>query len=268
MPVVAVERVRLDMDVYPRVSVNWMTSLTYANAMRSGSRFPPLLVGRSKGQYVVLDGAHRLDAHRRVGHEAVRVRVTPHPPGPRKATWRRIAFEANVKNGQRYSPFDVRKAILRFREDGCSEEQIARLIRLPVEGIPSFLDGHWVITRDNRTIPLKAPMNAGAASMKDAAEVDAEQGFINSRSVGWLIKELIILFQGGHVDVTGKETRALLDELDAYIHQKQHRVKQHAEAKTRGRAGSATKQRRERQQGQVAGHAVPGHFGRHARGFA
>jgi hypothetical protein len=82
----------------------------YAQAMRGGARFPPLVVFHDGTHYHLADGFHRAAAHRsaRSGEEDIECEV--HPGGHDEALL--FACAANASHGRRRSNADKRKAVL------------------------------------------------------------------------------------------------------------------------------------------------------------
>ena len=45
-------------EFYPRNKPDWVTVHKYAQAMKSGARFPPIIITKYKDQYTVIDVCH------------------------------------------------------------------------------------------------------------------------------------------------------------------------------------------------------------------
>lgn len=60
--IVDVKDVITDKDYYPRAEWNHLTAYSYAQAMRAGAKFPPIVVAKINGQLILVDGKHRLEA--------------------------------------------------------------------------------------------------------------------------------------------------------------------------------------------------------------
>jgi len=60
--VLAISELKLDKRLYPRIKIGWLTAYQYAQAMRAGSVFPPIMVGEYQGEKYVVDGWHRVEA--------------------------------------------------------------------------------------------------------------------------------------------------------------------------------------------------------------
>ncbi|MDD3918156.1 MAG: DNA methyltransferase [Synergistaceae bacterium] len=76
---IPIDEVKFDKDIYPRQKWNTATIERYAEALESGATFPPivLLVGTN----ILLDGKHRLEAHKKVERTEIAVEWHTVPEG-------------------------------------------------------------------------------------------------------------------------------------------------------------------------------------------
>jgi len=92
----------------PREAISEETVSEYAEALREGAVFPPVVVVRDGASLWLVDGFHRYHAHRRCGRERIVAEV-------RDGTLRDAvlhSLSANVEHGLRRSNVDKRKAVL------------------------------------------------------------------------------------------------------------------------------------------------------------
>lgn len=92
----------------PRQAISDETVLEYAEALRDGAVFPPVVVVRDGANLWLVDGFHRFHAHRRCGRETIAAEV-------RDGTLRDAvlySLSANVEHGLRRTNADKRKAVL------------------------------------------------------------------------------------------------------------------------------------------------------------
>jgi len=92
----------------PRQAISDETVLEYAEALRDGAVFPPVVVVRDGANLWLVDGFHRFHAHRSCGRETIAANV-------REGTLRDAvlhSLSANVEHGLRRTNADKRKAVL------------------------------------------------------------------------------------------------------------------------------------------------------------
>jgi hypothetical protein len=83
-----------------REAISEETVSEYADALRDGAVFPPVVVVRDGASLWLVDGFHRFHAHRRCGRETIAADV------------REGTLSANVEHGLRRTNADKRKAVL------------------------------------------------------------------------------------------------------------------------------------------------------------
>lgn len=91
-----------------REAISEETVSEYADALRDGAVFPPVVVVRDGASLWLVDGFHRFHAHRRCGRETIAADV-------REGTLRDAvlhSLSANVEHGLRRTNADKRKAVL------------------------------------------------------------------------------------------------------------------------------------------------------------
>jgi uncharacterized ParB-like nuclease family protein len=92
----------------PRQAISDETVLEYAEALRDGAVFPPVVVVRDGANLWLVDGFHRFHAHRSCGRETIAADV-------REGTLRDAvlhSLSANAEHGLRRTNADKRKAVL------------------------------------------------------------------------------------------------------------------------------------------------------------
>lgn len=64
MQLFRIDELVMDKKYYPRMNVGWQTVASYANAMKIGDKFPPIKVGILDNKKILVDGWHRVGAHK------------------------------------------------------------------------------------------------------------------------------------------------------------------------------------------------------------
>lgn len=103
-----VSQLHTDGGTQPRVAINDTTVAEYAEALRQGEKFPPVVVFRDSAKYWLADGFHRYFAHKQAGVEKIEADV-------REGTLRDAilySVGANAEHGLKRTNQDRRKAVL------------------------------------------------------------------------------------------------------------------------------------------------------------
>jgi len=98
----SIDDVSIHAPLYPREQVDEKTVDAYVEALEAGAEFPPIEV--QHGTHFVLDGAHRLEAHRRHGAQQIAV-VVVDPADPLE-----YAIAANMQHGRQMSRDDKKRS--------------------------------------------------------------------------------------------------------------------------------------------------------------
>jgi hypothetical protein len=100
-------------DWQVRTKVREQTVKQYAVVMQGGSEMPPISLAKISGALVLVDGAHRLAAARRIG--ASDILATVEEMSEEDAAW--AAAIANTKHGLRLSAAERFKVFLRYMNE-------------------------------------------------------------------------------------------------------------------------------------------------------
>jgi len=185
-----IDEVEFDWELYPRMNVNWLTALKYADAMKTGADFPPIVIGMYRGKRYVIDGWHRVEALKLLDESYVKAVVKPF------GTWTDMFVEAvklNITHGRAISPWEKARIIHKLKGLKFTLEQITEIVRVPVDKIERFA-AKVVIGPDGKPLYLKSPVaKASAITGVDPSKVD--QSCLNVRSVQHLLTQLITLLE-------------------------------------------------------------------------
>lgn len=102
------------------------TVARYAGLLRAGVILPPVKAGRIEGALVLIDGFHRVEAHRRAGVSAIMAEIIP--VSEREARW--LAAEANMAHGLPLTRSERREAFKAFVQAGRHLDARRRLLSL------------------------------------------------------------------------------------------------------------------------------------------
>jgi DNA modification methylase len=105
--------IAVDPKLQPRAKLNKTTTAEYAQAMRDGASFPPVVVFRDGDTLRLVDGFHRYQAAKAVG--AAKIEAEIRYGSNREALW--YAMGANATHGLRRTNADKRRAVIALLED-------------------------------------------------------------------------------------------------------------------------------------------------------
>jgi hypothetical protein len=130
-PSLPLTSIRVDWTINARASARREVSLDYAEALRAGAKFPPVIIFFDGETYWLADGFHRYLAYEIAGIRDIPVEIRLGTP--RAAAL--FSVMANRLHGVRPTRSDRRRALVRILEDPewtrWSDQQIALLCGAP-----------------------------------------------------------------------------------------------------------------------------------------
>lgn len=119
-----VEDIILDEDIYPRQHTSQVTIESYAEALRSGAKFPSIEVQKIKDggvvRVIVLDGLHRVEAYKLVNRAVIDARYWKDEVLDKVEALEDLrirSLQANLKHGLRIGERDIGYQATRIVED-------------------------------------------------------------------------------------------------------------------------------------------------------
>ena len=119
-------------EIYPRVRGEpwWANVHVYAEEMKAGAKFPPILVGQIDDLKIVVDGYHRYLATEKLGIEVILGKLKKYESMTDLLV---DAVSANNHHGIRFTPQDKAHIANLLQKHGLEPERISELIRVPFE---------------------------------------------------------------------------------------------------------------------------------------
>jgi len=180
-----------DGNLYPRMKVGWLTAYQYAQAMKAGSVFPPILVGKYERKLYVVDGWHRVKAKEILGEEFIQATIKEY------TSERDIfldAIKANVAHGRPLSVQEKVRLINKLEEMNFTREQISEIVFVPADMVEK-LRVRTIIGPNGKPIYLKSVVAKSMTDSTEASEVDMDK--FSVRTVKDLLSQMIALLEAG-----------------------------------------------------------------------
>jgi hypothetical protein len=164
---IEIAKLTFDPQIYPRVDVSTQHIAELAEALRAGASLPPIIVER-KGLRII-DGVHRWRACKTVHGTRSSIDVELRDYENEKVLFL-DAVKLNATHGLPYSSFERTRTLLRARDFGIPEKEIAQVLHIRVEKAERLKTERVAHHSGNggsiRSVPLKRSMEwLGAGSM-------------------------------------------------------------------------------------------------------
>lgn len=188
---VAIEKIVLDEELYPRAKYDWQTAYDYSMSMKAGARFPPIVVAEYEGIYILIDGKHRIEGKKLCKEKTIKAYIK------KNLTRAEIFVEAtrlNIINGRPLSPYDKRVIIQKLRKMKFTTVQISEIICIPANKIHNFVAERVASTITGEDLILKAPLkNLVGQVITD--DVEFQQKVLSAMTQEQVVAHMIILLQ-------------------------------------------------------------------------
>lgn len=166
-------RIRLDGGTQPREAIDEATVADYAEAMRDGADFPPVVVFNDGSAMWLADGFHRFHATRAAGFATIK--IAEHQGTRRDAML--YGFGANAKHGLRETRADKRRKIEAMLRDSewvqWSDREIARKCGVDHKTV-SAGRAELVASGEIPQIDARTVERAGSVFQQAARQADVE----------------------------------------------------------------------------------------------
>lgn len=207
-----INQIYLDKEVYPRMHSDFVTLSRYINALDSGAKFPPIVVAQlSKKGYVLIDGYHRLEAHKVRKYKQIEAIVLPLKS---KKEMYAESVRLNATHGKAFTTQEIAGIIKKLREWKFTPTQISGIVQIPVEKLKPFVVKRVakiiIGKKVNKDIALKGALKNLAG---ETLSNDINQDKITSGSQITCIETLISLIENDYIDTKSQRIVSLLKRL-------------------------------------------------------
>ena len=203
------DKIHIEPTIHPRMRIDWRTSYTYYQAMKTGERFPPLVVAQLEGKYVLVDGVHRYKALQMLKATEVPVEVI------KCKNLDACYIQAIRLNTTHGKPLDMyeKAEITRRLKDKMSVKQISKLLHITPKALNKLIIERIKPTDDGE-VTVKAPLKhlEGARGVSR----ETQTGFTGASQLS-LINQLRQIIECGWLDTENKEVVKALTTLKALL---------------------------------------------------
>lgn len=165
-----------DPSIYPRSKWSTSTIDRYVDALEAGDEFPPVIV--EAGTMRLLDGKHRLEAHRKAGRETIAAVARSVPEGmPAKL----YAASLSARHGDRMAVSDLRDVCREVYETNPEyvQEDVAKLLGIRRQRVSEFVSDILAVRREERKAKVQRLARLGWTQLEIAERLDTSQPVVS-----------------------------------------------------------------------------------------
>lgn len=187
---VARDEVVRDEELYPRIKMGWQTAYQYAQAMRAGAIFPPVVLGRIKRKppLYLVDGWHRDRAYAIIKEEEFDAIVYTYA---NKNDLFVDAVKLNTSHGRQLSVQERVRIVDKLGSMRFSADKISEIIRIPIDKLEVFKARTFTRPNGTRVYLKSLAARAGATDMPDGS-----QDTFSVRNVDRLLVQILEVLRG------------------------------------------------------------------------
>jgi hypothetical protein len=189
MAKLAIDKIVLDLTLYPRSGISEFNVSRLLAALKSGARLPPLIVERRTHRLV--DGRHRLEAYKRAKLKTIEVAEKVYT---NDADLFADAVRCNVGHGEPLDHFSIRNAIIRLTEYGYTRDAITEVVRMPADRLEKIERGFAIEASSGKPLALKGGLSHLAGQRLTPDQVQANRSHSGGKAI-FYVRQLISLMQ-------------------------------------------------------------------------
>jgi len=210
---VSVNTLKVRQDIYPRSTVDWRTVLQYAEAMRAGAKFPPIIVAPIEGAMTVVDGVHRCRAMQRLKVASAGAQVLP-AMSPADALLE--ATRLNARHGKPLTFTDRLDVYRRLTEHGFTQAQVGEVLQARAKEISRLAASRVAYAASGKEVTLR-PGAAHLAGLRFSDEEEEAANRTVTTNQVHILTQVTTLLKNGWMDLKDAKVLALLRELKALL---------------------------------------------------
>lgn len=202
--------------LYPRSHFDYRKVIEYASAMKTGAKFPPILVGVYEDKKYVVDGVHRVKAYQAIELDHVDATIKQYKD---KGEMFEDAVRLNSMHGMGLK-FNERAVALRrmLEEYKISKARASEILGIPIPKFTVFLERTFK-NKNGEVDSFKASvwksMRQQAFDEKDIKQVadNIDQDIVTSTRITSLLKELLQALKNDLLPLNIPEVKELTSEI-------------------------------------------------------
>ena len=221
MAILKVSEIVKDETLYPRIFQKWQKAYEYSEALKqmeadgNKEEFPPIVVAKISGKYVLIDGWHRLEAYKLAKKNYIKAIITD-VKGQKNLYL--LAVKLNAKHGIPFSVTDKTKIITDMDKLGFSREEISGVLRIKVDKMELIVEKKVRYGPNNETIILKTPISHLSESDMTPAILE-QQKSLTGRTQMQLLGQMKTMLVNRWFELEKKQVVKELKSVKKMIHE-------------------------------------------------
>jgi len=194
-------------NLYPRTGVSYITVGNYAQKMKAGVTFPPIILGNLGSELILVDGYHRLLATERIKEEYIKAEIIQYN---NETDLFKDSIKYNSAHGLALTSSDNVKILATLQDMQFSPLEIGELLKATPERVDRYKSR--IIRKPNGSrVFLKSPiarlLEKGHITEEEACNID--QSSLKVQTVKDLMVQIVAILDGDVYPWAVPDMRAL-----------------------------------------------------------
>jgi len=206
-----IEKIVVDAKLYPRYGHSWQVAYDYSESMKTGAKFPLIVVAELNNSHVLVDGKHRIEALKILKQKGnIKVELLT---GLSEKEIYLEAIKRNICHGKQFSIQEKINIALKLKDLHYSTEDISQIVQIIPTKLQNLIGRKVTNTITGEEIVLKKVMEH-MVNEKPRSNIEYLQAPCSAgSSQEELIRELIVLIESKTLDKKNKKVMALITKL-------------------------------------------------------
>jgi len=200
---ILISDIQIDEEIYPRsLGTDWRTLTNYKMAMNAGTKFPPIAIAEVGGKLTLIDGLHRLMAHKQLRKKLIEAEHIGKLSETEAIT---EAIRRNIAHGRPLLFRDKLSAYKKLRAHGIKIDSIVGILHIPRKELRRYIATRVKVSATGVEImPKPALMHL------EYAESLEEQKSLGGDTQPHMIEQLIVLIEKDWLDIQNAKVLSAL----------------------------------------------------------
>jgi hypothetical protein len=198
-----------DDKIYPRNKPSWILSHEYSEKIKTGIKFPPIIVGKYRNKKYLIDGYHRLSAYMTNSIDFIECEIRKYDS---KEEMFIDSVKANATHGRPFTFQEKIGIVVRLEKIKVDMNTISKIIGISSSNIKRFKAERVTTNPKGESIVVKPQFKHLVEAGLDEEQTEANYSMIGMGE-NQIIEKVLMMVESGATNVDNKIIRRKLKKL-------------------------------------------------------
>lgn len=212
--IVKINDLVLNEEMYPRMKQSWVTAYDYAESMKTGTKFPPIVVAKFNKKQYLIDGWHRVQGYKTNGVEYTEAELIK---VKNMAEMFIEAVKRNMTHGRPFSFQEKVSIIDKLEKLKVDKGAISHIVGVTIEKMEKITSERVTHTVTGETLILKSPVKHLMDQPIKNGDIETLSKITGVRSQVQLLDMVISMLKNNIFNLDNKDIMKKVEELQKTI---------------------------------------------------